>query len=168
MKPGTTVFPSRSIRLVRAVARFSTSSSEPTAMSRPRAIATACAFGCLSSIVIMLPLCRMSSASVCSNGNRPSAPRLARNSRRFGSASPPPPFPYVPQQGCGGERSMRDLAARNQGRPAKLPGLVIERPTGGFCSERRVGSQRARRSFFYSEPGSEVERLSPRCTSPLA
>ena len=74
--------PPRSSFRVRAVARFRTSSSAPTARSRPPAIATACARGCAGSMVRTLPPCRTSSASVREPGSRAKAPNEDRKSRR--------------------------------------------------------------------------------------
>src|SRR5208282_853822 len=84
MKPGSTVFPARSILRVPDVARFSTSLLLPTAKTLPRAIATACARGSAAFTVQMFPLWRINSGFSCSNGNIVKAAIDPRNSRRVG------------------------------------------------------------------------------------
>src|SRR5262249_55610855 len=82
MNPGTTVLPPRSKRRARDVARFRTSSFEPTARKRPSAIATAWACGWAASIVTMRPFVRTRSASVRTRGRRLKAPIPWRKRRR--------------------------------------------------------------------------------------
>src|SRR5205809_5487061 len=82
IKPGVTVFPPRSILLVAAVARFSTSELLPTARNLSRRTATASARGSRSFTVRIFPLKRIRSGCSCSSGKSENALRAPRNSRR--------------------------------------------------------------------------------------
>jgi len=82
MKPGSTVFPPRSIFRTPDPARFITSTFFPTAKNLPRDIATACATGSAGFIVTMWPLCKMRSGFSCSKGKSEKAAIEPMNSRR--------------------------------------------------------------------------------------
>ena len=134
MKPGSTHIPPTSSTSVRsAAARLRTSSSDPTATNRPRAMANAVADGVASSCVSTRPFTTMRSGAVSSGA--PASVGAHPAPRPAAAAAPRPRNSF--RLTCLTRHLREAGAAQSGGRPG-APASSWARPPPGASTGRRV------------------------------